>query len=215
MAFDRAHWEETYAKKEPDRVSWFQDRPVRSLDLIEAAELEPTAGIIDVGGGASNLAAELLRIGYSDVTVTDISAGALERAREALGPDGLNVHWLQADVRTYDFARTFDLWHDRAVFHFMVTPADREAYLAALRRALAPSGQLVILTFGPAGPTQCSGLPVQRYDIEALQATLGPEFRVLSSGLEAHVTPSGNRQQFLYSHLVCVGCSSGHGRSQD
>jgi hypothetical protein len=117
------------------------------------------------------------------------------------------VHWLEADVRTYDFARTFDLWHDRAVFHFMVTPADREAYRGALRRALAPSGHLVILTFGPAGPTQCSGLPVQRYDIDALQATLGPEFRVLWSGLEAHTTPSGNEQQFLSAHLVRDGGS--------
>jgi ubiquinone/menaquinone biosynthesis C-methylase UbiE len=215
VALDRAHWEETYAEKEPDRVSWFQDRPVRSLDLIEAAELEPTAGIIDVGGGASNLAGELLRIGYSDVTVADISAGALDCARNALGPDGVRVRWLQADVRTCDFARTFDLWHDRAVFHFMVTAADREAYLAALRRALAPGGQVVILTFGPAGPTQCSGLPVQRYDIDTLQATLGPEFRLLSSGLEAHTTPSGNEQQFLSAHLVRVRGNSGRGRSQD
>jgi SAM-dependent methyltransferase len=214
MALDRAHWEKTYTEKEPDRVSWFQDRPVRSLDLIQAAGLEPTAGIIDVGGGASNLAAELLRIGYSDVTVADISAGALDRARHALGQDGLRAHWLQADVRTYDFARTFDLWHDRAVFHFMVTAADREAYLGALRRALAPRGHLVILMFGPAGPTQCSGLPVQRYDIDALQATLGPEFTLLSSGLEAHTTPSGNEQQFLYAHLVRVGGNSGPGSSE-
>jgi ubiquinone/menaquinone biosynthesis C-methylase UbiE len=205
VALDRAHWEQTYAEKEPDRVSWFQDRPVRSLHLIEAAGLEPSAGIIDVGGGASNLAAELLRIGYTDVTVADISAGALERARDALGPGGLRVHWLQADVRTCNFARRFDLWHDRAVFHFMVTAADREAYLAALRRALTPGGHVVILTFGPAGPQQCSGLPVQRYDIDALLATLGPEFKVLSSGLEAHTTPSGNEQQFLYAHLGRVG----------
>jgi SAM-dependent methyltransferase len=207
MAVDRAHWEKTYAERDPDRVSWFQERPIRSLQLIEAAELEPTAGIIDIGGGASNLAAELLRSGYTDVTVADISGGALGRARDALGPDSRRVHWLQADVRTFEFARTFDLWHDRAVFHFMVTAADREAYLAALRRALAPSGHVVILTFGPAGPMQCSGLRVQRYDIYALQATLGPEFRVRRSGLEAHRTPSGNEQQFLYAHLVRDGGS--------
>jgi SAM-dependent methyltransferase len=214
VALDRAHWEHTYAEKEPNRVSWFQDRPLRSLHLIEAAGLEPIASIIDVGGGASNLAAELLRIGYTDVTVADISAGALDRARDALGPDGLRVHWLQADVRTCDFARTFDLWHDRAVFHFMVTAADREAYLAALRRALAPGGHLVIFTFGPAGPQQCSGLPVRRYDVDTLQATLGADFRLLSSGLEAHTTPSGNQQQFLYAHLVRIGGSSGRGSSQ-
>ena len=215
MAVDRAHWEQTYAEKEPDRVSWFQERPARSLRLIKAAELKPTAGIIDVGGGASNLAAELLRIGYGDVTVADIAAGALERARDALGPDSRRVHWLQADVRTYEFARTFDLWHDRAVFHFMVTAADRGAYLAALRRALAPSGHLVILTFGPAGPTQCSGLPVQRYDIDTLQATLGGEFRLLSSGLDDHATPSGHEQQFLYAHLVRVGAIPGRASPLD
>lgn len=183
MAVDRAHWEQTYAEKEPDRVSWFQALPLRSLQLIEAAALGLTAGIIDIGGGASTLAAELRARRYIDVTVADISAGALDRAREALGRDGGRVRWLQADVRTHDFARTFDLWHDRAVFHFMVTARDRDAYLATLRRSLVPSGHLVIMTFGPAGPTRCSGLPVQRYDIDALQAALGSEFKVLSSGL--------------------------------
>jgi SAM-dependent methyltransferase len=215
MAVDRAHWEKTYAETDPDRVSWFQERPVRSLQLIKTAELEPTAGIVDIGGGASHLAAELLRIGYSDVTVADISSGALDRARDALGRDSGRVHWLQADVRTYEFARTFDLWHDRAVFHFMVTAADRKAYLATLRRALAHSGHLMIFTFGPAGPTQCSGLPVQRYDARALQATLGPEFRMVSSGLEAHGTPSGNQQQFLYAHLVRVGAPQAAVASED
>jgi SAM-dependent methyltransferase len=205
MVVDRAHWEQTYAEKGPDRVSWFQDRPIRSIELIEAAGLERTAGVIDVGGGASRLAAELLRGGYTDVTVADISAGALDRARDALGEDSRRVRWLQVDLRTHDFARTFELWHDRAVFHFMVSAADRDAYLATMRRALAPSGHLVIFTFGPSGPTQCSGLPVQRYDIHTLQATLGPEFSVLSSGLEAHKTPSGNQQQFFYAHLVRAG----------
>jgi ubiquinone/menaquinone biosynthesis C-methylase UbiE len=205
MVVDRAHWDQTYAEKGPDRVSWFQHRPIRSIELVEAAELQRTAGIIDVGGGASRLAAELVMGGYTDVTVADISAGALDRARDALGEDSRRVRWLQADVRAYDFGRTFELWHDRAVFHFMVTAADRDAYLGTLRRALAPSGHLVIFTFGPAGPTQCSGLPVQRYDIRTLRATLGQEFRVLSSGLEAHETPSGNKQQFLYAHLVRVG----------
>jgi SAM-dependent methyltransferase len=211
MVVDRTHWEKTYAEQDPDRVSWFQEVPRRSLQFVEAAGLQPTAGIIDIGGGASNLAAELIRRGYSDVSVADISGGALDRARDALRPDSRRVRWLQADVRTHDFARTFDLWHDRAVFHFMVSAADREAYLATLRRALAPSGHVVILTFGPAGPAQCSGLPVQRYDIDALQAALGAEFSVLCSGLEAHETPSGNEQQFLYAHLVRAGGSPGRG----
>jgi ubiquinone/menaquinone biosynthesis C-methylase UbiE len=202
MAVDRAHWEQTYAEKASDRLSWFQDLPRRSLQLIEATELGRTAGIIDVGGGASCLAAELLKRGHTDVTVADISLSALERARDGLGSEGRRVRWLHADVRTYDFARTFDLWHDRAMFHFMVTAADKSEYLATLRRTLVPRGNLVIMTFGPKAPAQCSGLPVQRYDVDSLQATLGSEFSVVSSGLEAHKTPSGNEQQFLYARLV-------------
>jgi 2-polyprenyl-3-methyl-5-hydroxy-6-metoxy-1,4-benzoquinol methylase len=196
-----AHWEATYAEKGPHRVSWHQVVPRRSLELIEGAAPDQLARLIDVGGGASSLAAELLRRGYVDVTVADISAGGLEYAKTALGEDASRIAWVQADVRSHRFARTFDLWHDRAVFHFMVDRDDRDGYLATLRQTLAPNGHLVISTFGPDGPTQCSALPVQRYDAESLQDALGHEFRLLSSNLETHRTPSGAEQQFLYAHL--------------
>jgi SAM-dependent methyltransferase len=208
MSVERAHWEQTYADKGPDRVSWHQLMPRRSLELIQAAALEKTAPIIDVGGGASSLAGELIRRGYTDLTVADISAGALEYAKAALGTDAGRIEWVEADVRGHDFGRTFELWHDRAVFHFMVSPGDRRRYLATLRRALAPDGHLVLSTFGPNGPTECSGLPVERFDLEKLRDTLGREFAVLSSNLEAHRTPSGASQQFLYAHLRRAGATT-------
>jgi SAM-dependent methyltransferase len=154
-----------------------------------------------VGGGASRLAAELVRRGHRDVTVLDVSARALELAKADLGEAAGEVSWVEADVRSHDFGRRFDLWHDRAAFHFMVEPADRDAYLATLERTLRPGGHLILATFGPQGPTTCSGLPVSRYDAATLSDTLGAGYELLSSRLVEHRTPSGSRQQFLYAHL--------------
>jgi SAM-dependent methyltransferase len=201
MAAERTRWEATYAEKRPDRVSWYQVMPRRSLELIHAAALDKTAAIIDVGGGASSLAGELLHRGYTDLTVVDISGEALRYAKAALGSEAGLIEWVQADVRAHDFGRTFALWHDRALLHFMVATQDRSQYLATLRRTLAPDGHLVVSTFGPDGATQCSGLPVQRYDLDTLRGTLGHEFTLLSSNLETHRTPSGASQQFLSAHL--------------
>jgi SAM-dependent methyltransferase len=203
----RDHWEATYAEKGPARVSWHQDRPRRSLELIEAAAPDRTPSVIDVGGGASSLGAELLGRGYTDLTVADISAGALEYAKASLAGDAGRIEWVRADVRSHDFGRTFDIWHDRAVFHFMVDPDDRSRYLAALRRTLGPNGHLVLFTFGPDGPTRCSGLPVKRYGVGTLLETVGHEFALLSSDLETHRTPSGASQQFLCAHLVRAGAT--------
>lgn len=202
MAFDRAHWEDSYSKKAPEEVSWYEPRPQRSLELIQATGLGQGARILDIGGGASSLAAQLLGMGYTDLTVADISPAALAHARAALGSDAARVTWIEADVRTHDFGRRYDLWHDRAVFHFMVSPADREGYLDVLRRTLRPGGHLVIATFGPQGPTQCSGLPVQRYGAEDLLSVLGEDFALASASLATHRTPSGASQQFLYAHLL-------------
>jgi SAM-dependent methyltransferase len=201
VAVERIHWEDTYAEKGPERVSWHQVLPRRSLELIQAAALDKTAAIIDIGGGASSLAGELLHRGYTNLTVADISAGALDYAKAALGDEAGLIDWVQADVRAHNFGRTFALWHDRAVFHFMVAPRDRSRYLATLRRTLAADGHLVVSTFGPNGPTRCSGLPVQRYDVDELEDAFGNEFAVLSSNLETHRTPSGASQQFLSAHL--------------
>lgn len=201
MAVERIHWEATYTEKGPDRVSWHQALPLRSLELIQAAALEKGAAIIDIGGGASSLAGELLHRGYTDLTVADMSAGALNCAKAALGAEARLIDWVQADVRGHNFGRTFELWHDRALFHFMVTSRDRSQYVATLLRTLAPQGHLVVSTFGPDGPTRCSGLPVRRYDVDQLQDAFGHEFAVLSSNLETHRTPSGASQQFLSAHL--------------
>ena len=172
------------------------------MELIQEAALPLDAAIIDVGGGASRLAGELLRAGHSDLTVADVAPEGLDRAKADLGEAaGEEVSWVEADVRAHDFDRRFDLWHDRALFHFMVSATDRDAYLAALDRALRPGGHLILATFGPKGPTRCSGLPVGRYDTGAISETLGTGFELVSSRLMEHRTPSGRSQQFLYAHL--------------
>lgn len=196
-----AHWQRTYGERSIEELSWTEPMPDSSLALIGEASLPSDAAIIDVGGGASRLTAELLRCGYSDVTVADISAQALERANADLSEEAGLVTWVEADVRDHDFGRRFDLWHDRAVFHFMVKPADRDGYLAVLDRTLRPGGHLILATFGPDGPTECSGLPVRRYDAEAISQVLGDDYELLSSRLKEHRTPSGKAQQFMYALL--------------
>jgi SAM-dependent methyltransferase len=196
-----ARWQRTYAEHPVSELSWTEAVPTTSLDLIAEAELPRDAALIDVGGGASGLAGELVHAGYSEVTVADISTEALDRAQADLGEDAGRVTWIEADLRDHDFGRRFDLWHDRAVFHFMVDAADRRGYLSTLERTLRPGGHLILATFGPDGPERCSGLPVKRYDAEAISQTLGAEFETVSSRLADHRTPSGRRQEFLFSHL--------------
>jgi SAM-dependent methyltransferase len=195
-----AHWQRRYSENPTDSLSWTEDLPRTSLELIEEAALPGEAAIVDIGGGASRLAGELIQRGYGDLTVADISAKAMEQARADLGEDAARVRWVEADVRSHDFGRHFDLWHDRAVFHFMVEEADREAYLAVLDRSLKPGGHLILATFGPHGPTECSGLPVRRYDATDL-ADLLSDYDLLSCRQQDHRTPSGNLQQFIYAHL--------------
>jgi SAM-dependent methyltransferase len=202
MTDARSHWEDSYSNKTPDEVSWYEPRPQRSVELIRATGLGHDARILDVGGGASSLAAQLLGMGYTDLTVADISPAALAHAKAELGSDAARITWIEADVRTRDFGRRYDLWHDRALFHFMVSRADREGYLDVLRRTLRPTGHLVIATFGPQGPTRCSGLPVRRYGAENLLSVLGEDFVLASARLATHRTPSGASQQFLYARLL-------------
>ena len=169
--------------------------------MIEALALPPGAPIVDVGGGASGLAAELTARGHTDITVADISAEALQRAREGFA-GAERVTWVVADVRDHDFGRRFALWHDRAVFHFMVSDEDREAYLGTMRRSVEPGGHAVIATFGPNGPERCSGLPVARYSAEELSETIGDWADLESSHTEDHRTPSGADQEFLFAHFA-------------
>ena len=195
----KKHWEQAYTAKSPDEVSWFEETPATSLSLVDEAGIGAEASILDVGGGASHLARELHGRGHRDITVADISSAALEAARGEIPANATGVSFVQADVRDHDFGRQFDLWHDRAVFHFMVEPADRDAYLATMVRTLRSDGYLILATFGPEGPKQCSGLPVSRYDAEGLARLLGEDFRPLASELHVHGTPSGNSQQFQYA----------------
>jgi SAM-dependent methyltransferase len=198
---DRSHWETVYAEKEPEAVSWFEPVPRSSLEAIEALDLPREAPLIDIGAGASRLAGELVARGFSDVTAADISARSLERAR-AESADADRIRWVVADVREHDFGRRFALWHDRAVFHFMVSAADRAGYLATLERSVEPDGHVILASFGPQGPTECSGLPTARYGAEELAAVFDGVAELVSSRLEEHRTPSGAVQQFLRAHLA-------------
>jgi ubiquinone/menaquinone biosynthesis C-methylase UbiE len=195
------HWERTWSETAAEEVSWFEATPASSLAMIEELSLPPEAAIIDLGGGASGLAGELLAHGHTQVTVADISAAALEQAKARLGDRSPGIEWVVADARSHDFGRHFDLWHDRAVLHFMVDEPDRRGYIETLKRSLAPDGHVIVATFGPAGPTSCSGLPVARYDAAELANALAPAAELVSSHLEEHVTPSGSTQQYLYARL--------------
>jgi len=195
------HWQQVYATKAVDQVSWFEPVPRSSLGMIEELGLPADAPIIDVGGGASRLAQELVARGHSDLTVCDISGESLEKARVDFA-DAHQVTWIEADVREHDFDRRFAVWHDRAVFHFMVSAVDRNAYLATLRSSLSPGGHLILATFGPEGPERCSGLPVHRYSAEELAGAVGEIAELESARTEDHVTPSGTAQQFLFAHFI-------------
>jgi SAM-dependent methyltransferase len=197
----RTHWQRVYTQKPPDQLSWYEPVSRRSLLLIRDSAVDRNAAILDVGGGASKLAASLLGVGYGDITVADISAASLAEARSNLGPAADRITWVEADIRSHDFGRHFELWHDRALFHFMVDTEDRDAYLGALRRSLTAGGHALIATFGPDGPSHCSGLPVARYDANRLAQTLGADFELVHSAQQVHRTPSGRSQQFVYAHL--------------
>lgn len=197
----RAHWQQVYQQRAPDSVSWYQPLPRQSLELIERAGLALADSIIDVGGGASLLVDHLLRIGYSNLTVLDVSAVALAHARNRLGEDASHVQWIEADITEFRPTCRYRLWHDRAVFHFLTQPADREQYVRALRDALAADAQVVMASFSVGGPSKCSGLEVVQYDEDKLLAVLGDGFELLESIQETHVTPAGGEQAFSYFRL--------------
>lgn len=195
----KVHWEGVYTQKAPETLSWYQPRAAVSLRLIELAGVGPGDRIIDVGGGASVLVENLLEAGHRELTVLDLSGAALARTRSRLRGRAAAVTWLEADVTSADLAPgAYDLWHDRAVFHFLVEPGDRRAYVSTLRGALRPGGHVIIATFAEDGPERCSGLPVRRYGPQQLQAELGEDFELLASEREEHVTPGGAVQRFQY-----------------
>ena len=192
----REHWTKLYQEKSASAVSWYQAEPEPSLRALDRFGAQPSSPFIDIGGGASNLVDALLRRGWRDVTVLDIAEPALAAARERLGTDARKVHWEVADVSEWQPSRCYDVWHDRAVFHFLVHPEQRKAYRRALLAGLAGGGLLIMATFTPDGPERCSGLPVQRYDPPGLAKELGDAFRLLDGWREEHVTPTGLTQSF-------------------
>jgi len=203
----RDHWQKVYATKAPTEVSWYQPVPERSLALIRDTGVPLDAPLLDVGGGASTLVDQLLAAGFTDLTVLDIAGAALAAAQARLGAAAARVRWVEADITGYVPERRYALWHDRAVFHFLVEPDRRQRYLNTLGAALAPGGHVILATFGPQGPTRCSGLPVQRYSAAELDALLAPRYRLVRSEIEDHLTPAGQPQQFLYGWWRAAGAS--------
>ena len=198
------HWEKVYGTKAWDQVSWFRPHLETSLALIERSTRgNRAASIIDVGGGAATLIDDLLERGYRNVTVLDISQAALDVAQKRLAVAAATVRWLRADVTAAGFpAHSYDVWHDRAVFHFLTTPEQRAAYVRNVASAVKLGGHVIVSTFGPEGPTKCSGLDVMRYDAESLHGQFGPQFRFVESSKELHDTPFGTTQQFLYRYCT-------------
>jgi SAM-dependent methyltransferase len=194
----QAHWQQVYETRASDAVSWYQPVPRPSADLLQRAGATPGSVVVDIGGGASTLVDWLIDNGFRDVTVLDLSDAALAAARKRLGAASSGVSWIAADVTKWRPARLYDIWHDRAAFHFLTDPGDRAAYLDRLRAGLRPGGHAIIGTFAPDGPEKCSGLPVERFDAEKLAATLGEGFRLVDSCRHEHVTPSGAVQRFHF-----------------
>ncbi len=193
------HWEDVYRNKRFDTVSWYAPHLGESLRLIEQLCPDKTAAIADIGGGESTLVDDLLHRHHLDVSVLDISATAIDFTKQRLGEKAQQVSWHVGDITQYDFgSKQFDLWHDRAVFHFLTDSAARHRYIELVRRAVKPGGYVLMATFGPNGPLKCSGLDVVRYDAQSLHNEFGEGFTLQGSELEQHHTPMGTDQQFLY-----------------
>lgn len=198
----KKHWETVYEQKSPGEVSWYQRDPVLSLELIQHAGIARDAAIIDVGGGASVLVDRLLAIGYRNVSVLDLSARALAYAQARLSGTSHHVTWIEADITAFAPPVSYDLWHDRAVFHFLTGADDRRKYVAVLKRSVKSGGHVIIAAFAIGGPTQCSGLDIVQYDAEKLSNTLGASFRLMEERAELHVTPAKKEQKFVYFRFV-------------
>ena len=197
----KTHWEKVYAQKAPEAVSWYRPHLETSLALVERAAAGYSASIIDIGGGESTLVDDLVTRGYDNVTVLDVSQTAIDVTKKRLGLAAEQIRWLVADVTEVQLQRgAYDVWHDRAVFHFLTSDEHRVAYVRQVAHAVKPGGHVIVSTFGPEGPTKCSGLEVIRYDAESLHSQFGERFRLVESSQELHRTPLGITQQFLFCY---------------
>ena len=196
---ERDHWQRVYEERAPEAVSWYRQHLERSLAFVRSAALAPDARIVDVGGGASTLVDDLLAAGYVNLAVIDLADAALATAQARLGGRASAVDWIAGDITAVPLpAASIDLWHDRAVFHFLTGEDDRGAYVAQVERAVKPCGYVLIATFAPDGPERCSGLPVARYDAEGIREALGDDFEKVGEAREEHETPQGRQQPFVY-----------------
>jgi len=201
----KKHWETIYETKSPREVSWYQEHPNKSLQFFKDIGAGVDAQVIDAGGGASTLADHLLQEGYRQITILDVSARALERAKQRLGERAKNVRWIEGDVTQVNLEPfSYDIWHDRAAFHFLTQAGDRERYVRTLEKSLKPGGHLRLSTFATDGPPRCSGLDVIRYSAEGLERELGEKFRLIKSVDDIHRTPFDTQQNFIYCHFQKV-----------
>ncbi len=198
MTEGQAHWDSAYSTK-GDNVSWYQTGQTPSFELIKASAPMRSVSIIDIGAGASRLADNLLIAGYSDLTLLDISEVALSRTRDRIGAAANNVAFIVADITRWKPSRPWDIWHDRAVFHFLTDSGAQDAYIGALKQGTVPGSTVILSTFAMTGPEKCSGLPVQRYSADTLAARLGPDFALYTKGTEQHHTPFQTTQDFIYA----------------
>jgi SAM-dependent methyltransferase len=194
----QAHWQGVYTSKGEQEVSWYQDNPAPSLELIALAGASSQTSIVDIGGGASRLVDHLLARDFQRLTVLDLSAAALDASKARLGENAQKVRWEVADITRWNPPERYDIWHDRAAFHFLTDAADQSAYAGRVKQAVAPGGHVIIGTFAPDGPERCSGLPIVRHDAASLSAILGADFKLIDERRHDHVTPWGAIQRFQF-----------------
>jgi SAM-dependent methyltransferase len=197
----QSHWQNVYGTKSEKEVSWFQESPTISLDLIHATGVKLSASIVDIGAGASRLVDALIDDGFEALTVLDLSETALAATKARLGARASKVHWVVADVTKWNSSQTYDVWHDRAAFHFLTESKDRAAYAERISKTVRPGGHVIIGTFAPDGPERCSGLPVVRHDSASLSETLGRSFELMEGRRHDHQTPTGSIQRFQFSRF--------------
>ena len=200
----KKHWGDVYQEKSPSELSWYQKEPKLSLELIHCTNVASNDAIIDVGGGASVLVDYLSKESFTNLTVLDISENAIAMAKKRLGDTAKSIEWIVSDITQFDTSQKFSLWHDRALFHFLTDPSDREIYVKALIKAIRTEGHLIIATFATGGPEKCSGLEIVQYDSEKMIAELGDNFSLVEERKEIHITPANKEQEFIFFHFLRV-----------
>ena len=201
----KTHWENIYHTKDFAQVSWFKPHLTASLEIILGLAIQKGDPVIDVGGGASTLVDDLLEAGFQDITILDISKKALEVSQKRLGQQSKKIKWIEGDVTQTELPEQhYEIWHDRAVFHFLTNSEDRRRYIDALEYSLKAGGHVIVATFSLKGPERCSGLEIVRYSPESLQLELGKRFKLIKSFAESHKTPFGTTQEFMYGHFQKV-----------